>query len=308
MNTKWLDLWIARKHSLDMSSRAALEEYQRAKLRQTVDYAVQNSSFYSRLYGSCNADDFETLPFTTPEDLKNYGEDMVCVRASEVSRIVTLHTSGTTGRPKRIYFTAQDQELTVDYFANGMRFMAAKGDKALILFPHTSEGSIGLLLKTALERTGVEAGFEPQGRADCVIGAPEYVARLSAARPGIRAGRVLLSSDYVSEAARDTISQNWGSRIFEHYGMTEMGLGCAVSCGQGAGYHIRENDIYIEILNPETGRPVSDGQWGEIVFTTLTRQAMPFIRYRTGDISRWITDKCACGSVLKRIDRVRMRR
>lgn len=88
---------------------------------------------------------------------------MVCVRASEVSRIVTLQTSGTTGRPKRIYFTAEDQELTVDYFANGMQFMVGKGDRALILFPHTSEGSIGLLLKTALERTDVEVSFEPKG-------------------------------------------------------------------------------------------------------------------------------------------------
>ena len=308
MNRKWLDLWIAQKHRLDMSSRAALEKYQREKLRETVEYAAGNSSFYSRLYEHCNTDDFESLPFTTPEDLRNFGEEMVCVRASEVSRIVTLHTSGTTGRPKRIYFTAEDQELTVDYFANGMQFMVEKGDKALILFPHASEGSIGLLLKTALERTGVEVSFEPQGHIDCAIGAPEYIAELSEDRPDIRADRVLLSSDYVSESARQRISQNWGSRIFEHYGMTEMGLGCAVSCGQGSGYHIRENDIYIEIINPETGRPVSDGQWGEIVFTTLTRKAMPFIRYRTGDISRWITEECACGSVLKRIDRVKNRR
>lgn len=308
MNRKWLDLWIARKHNLDMSSRAALEKYQKEKLRETVEYAAQNSSFYSRLYEGLDTGDFESLPFTTPEDLKNSGEEMVCVRASEVSRIVTLQTSGTTGRPKRIYFTAEDQELTTDYFANGMQFMVGKGDRALILFPHTSEGSIGLLLKTALERTGVEVSFELQGHVDCIVGAPEYIAELSEARTDIRAGRVLLSSDYVSESARQRISQNWGSRIFEHYGMTEMGLGCAVSCGQGAGYHIRENDIYIEIINPETGRAVSDGQWGEIVFTTLTRKAMPFIRYRTGDISRWITKECACGSVLKRIDRVKNRR
>ena len=293
---------------MDMSSRAALEEHQRTKLRETVEYAAQNSSFYSRLYENCDTGDFERLPFTTPEDLRDFGEEMVCVRASEVSRIVTLQTSGTTGRPKRIYFTAEDQELTVDYFANGMQFMVKKGDKALILFPHTSEGSIGLLLKTALERTGVEVSFESQEPVDCAIGEPEYIAELSEERSDIRAGTVLLSSDYVSESARQRISQNWGSRIFEHYGMTEMGLGCAVSCGQGAGYHIRENDIYIEITDPETGRPVSDGQWGEIVFTTLTRKAMPFIRYRTGDISRWITKECACGSVLKRIDRVKNRR
>ncbi len=308
MNKKWLDLWIAGKHRLDMSSRTELEKYRREKLRETVEYAKGNSSFYSRLYEQCDIGDFESLPFTTPEDLRNFGEEMVCVRASEVSRIVTLQTSGTTGRPKRIYFTAEDQELTVDYFANGMQFMVGKGDRALILFPHTSEGSIGLLLKTALERTGVEVSFEPQGHIDCAIGAPEYIAELSEENPDIRAGTVLLSSDYVSESVRQRISQTWGSRIFEHYGMTEMGLGCAVSCGQGAGYHVRENDIYIEIIDPETGRPVSDGQWGEIVFTTLTRRAMPFIRYRTGDISRWITEECACGSVLKRIDRVKNRR
>ncbi len=308
MYMKWLDLWIAGKHNLDMSSRDAIEKYHREKIRATVEYAMQNSRFYSRLYDSCDTDDFESLPFTTPEDLKAFGEDMVCVKASDVSRIVTLQTSGTTGKPKRIYFTAEDQELTVDYFANGMRFMVNRGDKALILFPHTSEGSIGLLLKTALNRIGVETAFEPQGHVDCVIGAPEYVIQLSGVRPDIRADKVLLSSEYVSENAREKITQNWGSLIFEHYGMTEMGLGCAVSCGRGAGYHIRENDIYIEIIDPKTGKAVSEGQYGEIVFTTLTRRAMPFIRYRTGDISRWITDDCFCGSVLKRIDRVKNRR
>ncbi len=305
---KWLDLWIAGKHNLNMNSRDEIEKYQQEKLREAVQYAMQNSSFYRKLYEHCDVADFESLPFTTPEDLKAFSEDMVCVKASDVSRIVTLQTSGTTGRPKRIYFTAEDQELTVDYFANGMRFMVNRGDKALILFPHTSEGSIGLLLQTALERIGVETSFEPRPCVDCIIGAPEYIANLSESRPEIKAAKVLLSSDYVSENARERITQNWGSLIFEHYGMTEMGLGCAVSCGQGVGYHIRENDIYIEIIDPITGKAVSEGQYGEIVFSTLTRQAMPFIRYRTGDVSRWITDRCACGSVLKRIDRVKNRR
>ena len=308
MSKRWLDMWIADKHRLDMSSRAALEAYQETKLKETVEYAVQNSSFYSRLYAGCDAGDFADLPFTTPDDLREFGEDMVCVRASEVSRIVTLQTSGTTGRPKRIYFTSEDQELTTDYFANGMRFMVRSGDRVLVLFPHASEGSIGLLLKEALERIGAVVSFEPEGRFDCVAGAPGYVAELSEAMPQLEAGCVLLSSDYVSEADRQRITASWGSRIFEHYGMTEMGLGCAVSCGKGAGYHIRENDIYIEIIDPSTGRAAEPGQWGEIVFTTLTRAAMPFIRYRTGDISRWITEGCSCGSVLKRIDRVKNRR
>lgn len=310
MRVKPLDLWISSKHNLDLSSRNAIENYQQDRLRETVEYAVHNSSFYSRLYENCNIYDFESLPYTTACDLRNCGEDMICVKASEISRIVTLRTSGTTGSPKRIYFTKEDQELTVDYFANGMKFMVSKGSKVLILFPHRSEGSIGLLLKTALAKIGIETTFEitENKNIDCIVGAPDEVAKLSAAGIGLRPHSVLLSSDYVSDRARRCITQNWDCRIYEHYGMTEMGLGCAVSCGMGAGYHIRENDIYIEIINPETGQPVSDGQWGEIVFTTLTRKAMPFIRYRTGDISRWISDKCACGSILKRIDRVKNRR
>lgn len=86
--------------------------------------------------------------------------------------------------------------------------------------------------------------------------------------------------------------------------MTEMGLGGAVSCQNLIGYHFRENDLFIEIVSPETGMPISEGQYGEIVFTTLTRKGMPLIRYRTGDISRWLPGVCPCGSVLKRMDKV----
>jgi phenylacetate-coenzyme A ligase PaaK-like adenylate-forming protein len=90
--------------------------------------------------------------------------------------------------------------------------------------------------------------------------------------------------------------------------MTEMGLGCAVSCEYQNGYHVREADLYLEIIDPDTGRPVPDGQWGEIVFTSLTRVGMPFIRYRTGDISRWKTESCRCGSKLKLLDYIQDRK
>ena len=86
--------------------------------------------------------------------------------------------------------------------------------------------------------------------------------------------------------------------------MTEMGLGCAVSCGELIGCHIRESDLYLEIIDPKTGQVLPDGEEGEVVFTTLTRKGMPFIRYRTGDWSSFINEPCQCGSILKRISRV----
>ena len=119
---------------------------------------------------------------------------------------------------------------------------------------------------------------------------------------------VLLSGDYVPPSFVSDISEVWKSEVFEHYGMTEMGLGCAMSCSAHKGYHVRENDIYIEIIDPDNGYHQPDGKWGEIVFTTLTRRGMPIIRYRTGDIGRWLTGKCPCGSRVKRLDKVKNRR
>ena len=100
------------------------------------------------------------------------------------------------------------------------------------------------------------------------------------------------------------IEAAWGCKVFEHYGMTEMGLGGAVSCGFLEGCHIRESDLYLEIIDPKPGQVLPEGKEGEVVFTTLTRKGMPFIRYRTGDWSSFIPEPCQCGSILKRISRV----
>jgi len=86
--------------------------------------------------------------------------------------------------------------------------------------------------------------------------------------------------------------------------MSEMGYGGGVECEALHGYHLREGDLYFEIIDPQTGESVKDGEYGEVVFTTFHRQAMPLIRYRTGDIARFSTDPCACGTFLKTMDKV----
>ena len=89
--------------------------------------------------------------------------------------------------------------------------------------------------------------------------------------------------------------------------MTEMGLGGGVECQARRGYHLREADLYFEIVHPQTGEPVTEGETGEIVFTTLTRQGMPLIRYRTGDLSRFIPGQCPCGTTLRTLEKVTRR-
>lgn len=320
----YLDLWTCRKLSVEKLTRKALEDWQLSKIRETFEWAVSRSHFYAELYKGMKADtweDFRQLPFTSPEDVCARGLEMVCVSQSEISRIVTMQTSGTTGLPKRIYFTEEDQELTTDFFHNGMRLMADASDTVMILMPCRRPGSIGELLKRGVERFG--AKVVPYGLPDgsdyerilkimeeagvtCAVALPTHLAALARQAKGFRIPlkTALLSAEYVSGESRQAIQDAWNCRIFEHYGMTEMGLGCAVSCPALEGCHIREADLYLEIIDPKTGEVLPDGQEGEIVFTTLTRRGMPFLRYRTGDRSRFLVEPCACGSILKRISRV----
>jgi phenylacetate-coenzyme A ligase PaaK-like adenylate-forming protein len=113
-----------------------------------------------------------------------------------------------------------------------------------------------------------------------------------------------LSTDYVPRAVVREVGRLWDCDVFEHYGMTEMGLGGGVDCAVHAGYHMREADLYFEIIDPITGGVLPEGEEGEVVVTTLTREGMPLIRYRTGDISCFIPGPCPCGTVLRRMERV----
>lgn len=327
--------------------RQALDAYTEKRLVEVLNYAKANSIVYAgKLDGiDCSSTEaMKNIPFTTPEELRQREKDFLCVRPSEISRIVTLHTSGTTGRPKRIYFTEEDQQLTVDFFNHGMRLIVDESDTVLILMQALSEGSVGKLLGKGLREAGVrsiEYGLpfgagcdaasvrEEAGRilqlmrkegVTSIVAMPTHMAVLAKLQQQEEAeGRektelksVLLSAEFVPEQTVRLTEDVFQCRVFEHYGMTEMGLGCAVSCGCGKGYHIREADIFIELIEPVSGQVITEedpgtpgySRYGEIVFTTLTRAGMPFIRYRTGDRSRWIFEECSCGSCLKRLDRV----
>ena len=325
-----LDRWTAIKIGMKKAplQRDLLDRYQRDRLSETIRFAVANSSFYRKHLGKSAAcgigslTDVTALPFTTAKDLREHGAEMLCVSQSQISRVVTLNTSGTLGESKRLWFTAEDQMLTVDFFRAGMSDLVDKGDKVLILLPGERPGSVGDLLAQALAGMGVGAiahgtvqDLDETLRAahdekvDSIVGIPVQV--LALARHSLAYGRiplklksVLMSTDYAAGTLVQEVERIWKCRVFDHYGMTEMGLGGGVECTAHAGYHLREADLYFEIIDPETGKPVSDGQEGEIVFSTLTRRGMPLIRYRTGDFSKFLPELCSCGSVLKRVGKI----
>lgn len=328
MSRPVLDDWIIKKiHTNDLYprlEREALEQYQLDRINRTLSLAASKSLFYRSRFGAVKLDklsELAALPFTTPEDLKEDPYGMLCVHPNEISRIVTLQTSGSTGPSKRVFFTDPDLELCTAYFHYGMRSLVDETDLVGILFPHAAPASVGDQLIKGLARLGAGAvplfGLSPFEASDLILekqitslaGTPGQISNLAEAYPQLSTIRtVLLSADFVSDQVRSTIKQAWGAEVFEHYGMTEMGLGCAVSCEHQKGYHVREADLYLEIIDPNAGQVLPDGQWGEIVFTTLTREGMPFIRYRTGDVSRWKTESCFCGSRLKLLDYIKDRK
>jgi phenylacetate-CoA ligase len=334
LRTTPLDSWIKSRIGFGTDgifTREEVRRHQLEKLRETLGYASRHSLFYRRHlsgyagFSATNFEEFTSLPFTTSQDLCRDPLQFLCVSQSEVARVVTLRSSGTTGLPKRLFFTDADLELTVNFFRHGMSTVVQAGQCVLILMPGGSPGSVGDLLVEGLARmgaTGIVHGpvQDPKDaidkilahRAECLVGIPVQILSLarhpkSAVIPRKFIRSVLLSTDFVPASIVKHIERTWGCNVYEHYGMTEMGYGGGIECDAHDGYHLREADLFVEIVDPATGRSLPDGVSGEVVFTTLTRRAMPLIRYRTGDIARFLPEYCPCGSILRRLSKVQGR-
>ncbi len=335
MHKTRLETWIASKIFDDSRSRGLarddIRRYQLEKLRETIAYARTTSPFYSerlRDFGPrrlSDPADLQHFPFTTPEDLAERGSEFLCVSQSQIERVVTLQIPGATAKPRRLFFTEQDLELTTDFFHHGMTTIVEPGQKVLILLPGDRPGSVGDLVSQALERMGAHGIVHGlvqnpsqvipeivQYQVDALLGIPAQV--LSIVRhedvesiPKGRIKNVILSSDYVSSAIVQDLENVWGCRVVNHYGTTEMGFAGALQCHAANGYHMREADLYFEIVDPLSGEVQPHGRRGEIVFTTLTRKGMPLIRYRTGDLARFLPRPCPCGAALTLLDTVRGR-
>lgn len=329
----FIDRWVCGCIGIDIGpfNPNSLATYQVAAVKRTLVRAREKSRFYREHLSEKDIADFRTmadlekLPFTTPLDMAGPLPRFACVSQAEVDRIFTLETSGTTGVSKRIYFTREELLMTRDYFAAILSQIMDPGAVCLVFFPGNAPLSAGDLIRSAVEDAGAIAIVHgPVSNLDraaaavqrygpgVIIGLPvqmlalgEFMALGKQRVP--RVPHFILTGDHVSPVVAKRIQTLFNSRVMSQYGLTETGFGAAVQCPSGQGLHIRFPHLVIEIVDPETGERLPAEEPGEVVVTTLDRQAMPLVRYRTGDLSRLLDTPCACGSPFPRLDRVKSR-
>jgi phenylacetate-coenzyme A ligase PaaK-like adenylate-forming protein len=304
------------------SARNDIERYQLLLLRKALTYAYGRSAFYRAAFVKQgigpealeSLKDLSRFPFTEPDEVARNPYVFACVSESLIERAVTFISSGTTGPQKRVFFTIGDLERITDFMAAGMRTVASAGDIVQIMLPAgPANGQADLLSKgvrkmggvpiiTGTAATATQMDSIRQHHPKILFGFTSNVYRLTLeaqpyySLPELGVRTLFLSSEYLSSAMRENLRQIWQAQVVTHYGLTEMGLGVAVECRDGDGYHFNEADLLLEIVDPETGTVLLGGEEGELVFTTLNREAMPLLRYRTHDIARMVDRPCTCGA------------
>ncbi|WP_370674589.1 DVU_1553 family AMP-dependent CoA ligase [Pleomorphomonas sp. PLEO] len=321
-----LDAWVGRTIGLEhLPSRADIDAYQLRCLNETIAYARSQSPFYRlrttwpERHDLVKLSDIARLPLTTADDLVRNDPSLIALPMRDAVRLVTIPTSGTSGRQKRLFFTEADIEATVAYFEHGMATIVRPGSCVAVAFPAQRPDSVGDLLMRGLTRLGAfPVALPVDSSLDVLVSAlrelqPAAIAGMpvtlgAAARRmetdgggQLRIETALVSADSVSPSFKAALAVLWGTEVFEHWGMTETGYGGALSCEAHDGLHIRETDLYLEIVDANTAEVLPAGRQGEIVVTSLRRRGLPLIRYRTGDSGCIAETPCRCGSVLRRV-------
>lgn len=315
----------------ECASRKEVAEMQLVRLKAIVRYAYENVPFYHKKFDEIGLlpehiqklSDIEKIPFTTKNDLRdNYPFGLF---ARPMSEIVRLHaSSGTTGKPVVIGYTKNDMKAWTECVSRVAGQAGVTGeDTAQIVFGYGMfTGGFGL--HYGLENMGVAVIPSSAGNSErqlmfiqdfkptVLVGTPSYVLHLAelAEERGItrkdhslRVG--LFGGEGHTAEMRMEIEKRWGIVATENYGLTEiMGPGVAGECLEHCGMHISEDYVYPEIIDPDTGKTKNLGEQGELVLTTLTKEGVPMLRYRTKDISKLTDEPCKCGRTSMRMNKV----
>lgn len=309
MNRTKLEQWIKTVEGIPYLTRENLQELQLRRLNETLA-RLQKSQGLPREVSSLEA--LSCLPFTTPQMLSEHPGRYLATSQAQVSRVISGATSGTTGPAKRVFYTEGDCQNTVGFFAAGISEMLSPGEKCLIAFPFSGAFGLGDLIARAVESLGAVpvrgrfgACWEETARqiretgATAYIGFPVPLLGLLRLYPGLPIRRALVSGDACPAGVMKALEAPLEGPLYPHYGSRECGLGGAVTCPALEGMHLRENHIIAEIVDAQ-GRGLPEGAYGELVITTVGLEAMPLIRYRTGDYTRFLPP-CPCGGVTRRI-------
>ena len=319
---------------METMTREQIEELQLKRLKATVRHCM-NSAFYKKRFDDIglspddikSLDDLRKIPFTTKQDLRDtypFG-----IRSVPLEKCVRLHSSsGTTGNPTVILHTQKDLDEWANAVARCLWMVGARPDD---VFQNTSgygmfTGGLGfqygaeklgmLTIPAAAGNTKRQIKFMTDFGTTVVHAIPSYASRIYEVmqQEGIDPRRdtklriLAIGAEPHSDEQRKRIENMLGVRAYNSFGMSEMmGPGVAFECKEQNGMHIWEDYFIVEIVDPKTLLPVPDGQMGELVLTTINREAMPLLRYRTRDLTRIMPGECPCGRHHKRIDRMRGR-
>lgn len=302
---------------LETVTRASIEAMQLRKLNALLRRERERGGFYRDVPERLDSlEELSRLPFTTEADLARNAPGLLLCSQGEIQRVLSDATSGTTGAQKRVFYTEGDCEHTVQLFTAGLGELIFPGSVTMIGFPFSGPYGLGELIAEAVERLGARPLRVGAGRTygelsalllkeepDTFVGMPAQLLSLLrvCGRGSLR--RALVSGDACPAAVLRGCETLLGSRLFPHYGSREMALGGAICCPAHAGMHLRENHVIAEIVD-ERGAPLPPGETGELVITTVGMEAMPLIRYRTGDRTRILPGRCPCGSEVLRLDTV----
>lgn len=320
--------------NFDAVDDALFDEYKLWQLKKTVRRVRTKSPFYRRLFekeGVTEDDlhslaDIAKLPFTFPADLAGTSYSLLCTSQGEVEKPVTFYSSGSTGTKKRIFFSMADIQKILDFLPRGMNTVIGRDEARVLVFLQNSQGrGIGSILAQSLNAFGMQGWTaDLQDSTDDILRATvEHKINVwfGDAITIYRATRVLekqadlrslgmqcifITMSNIPQSMIDYLHSAWGCRVSTHYGLTESGWGLAVDCDVCPGYHYDELDHIVEVVDPETGGPVPEGQEGEVVLTNISRDCMPLIRYRTGDIAT--LTRSVCGSHLMTLGHIRRRK
>ena len=287
---------------------------------------IKTDSYYGKIYremgitGVSNNEDFQKIPFSSKADLRNaYPLGIQAVPDEEVVRIHS--SSGTTGKPVIIPYTAKDVDDWATMFARCYETAGITKKDRIHITPGYGLWTAGIGFQAGCEKLGAMAIPMGPGNTDkqlqmmmdlestVICATSSYALLLSeeinkrGIKDKIKLKKGVIGSERWSAKMRKTIKENLGIELYDIYGLTEIyGPGIGINCGRQHGMHYWDDYVYIEIINPVTGEPVPDGEEGEIVITTLVKEGAPLIRFRTHDISRIIPGECPCGRKYPRLD------
>ena len=305
-----------------------LNEKQLQQVDAQVKRLLKSGSFYGEVYrkagisGVSSQEDFEKLPFSSKDDLRNaYPLGIQAVPEEEVVRIHS--SSGTTGKPVIIPYTATDVDDWAIMFARCYETAGITNKDRIQITPAYGLWTAGIGFQLGAEKLGAMTVPMGPGNTDkqlqmmmdlktTVLTATSSYALLLAEeinkrglRDKIHLKKGVFGSERWSKKMREYIRNELGVELYDIYGLTEIyGPGIGITCEKEQGIHYWDDYVYIEIINPETGEPVPDGETGEIVITTLVKEGAPLLRFRTHDLSRIIPEKCSCGRSYPRLDTI----